>query len=109
MTRTRAAGRLCGPSRMTMRSLRVKAHELSRPLLALTIDQSATMGRVVGRYHPRGGLIEMVKHGDKSTDNGQGNYDPAKSKDVKDAGGGRHSSEDKGDKDNQDPDKGDKK
>jgi hypothetical protein len=41
----------------------------------------------------------MVKHGDKSTDNGQGNYDPAKSKDVKDAGGGRHSSEDKGDQD----------
>ena len=47
----------------------------------------------------------MAKHGDKSTDNGQGNYDPTKSKDVKDAGGGRHSSEDKGDRD----DKGDEK
>ncbi len=43
----------------------------------------------------------MVKHGDKSTDNGQGNYDPTKSKDVKDAGSGRHSSEDKGDRDDQ--------
>lgn len=86
---------------MASQSLRVKTHELSRPLLALTIDQSATMGRVVGSYHPRGGLIEMVKHGDKSTDNGQGNYDPAKSKDAKDAGGGRHSSEDKGDRGDQ--------
>jgi hypothetical protein len=43
----------------------------------------------------------MAKHDDKSTDNGQGNYDPTKSKDVTDAGGGRHSSEDKGDGDDQ--------
>ena len=43
----------------------------------------------------------MAKHGDKSTDNGRGNYDPTKSKDVKDAGGGRHSSEDKSDRNDQ--------
>jgi hypothetical protein len=49
----------------------------------------------------------MVKHGDKSTDNGQGNYDPTKSKDVQDAGGGRHSSEDKGDQDDQGREGGD--
>jgi hypothetical protein len=46
----------------------------------------------------------MVKHGDKSTDNGQGNYDPTKSKD---AGGGRHSSQDKGDQDDQGHEQGD--
>jgi hypothetical protein len=49
----------------------------------------------------------MAKHGDKSTDNGQGNYDPTKSKDVKDAGGGRHSSEDTGDQDDQGNEEGD--
>jgi hypothetical protein len=43
----------------------------------------------------------MVKHADKSADNGQGNYDSAKSNDVQDAGGGRHSSEDKGDRGDQ--------
>jgi hypothetical protein len=43
----------------------------------------------------------MVRHADKSTGNGQGNYDPARSKDVQEAGGGRHSSEDKGDQDDQ--------
>jgi hypothetical protein len=47
------------------------------------------------------GLIDMAKHGDKSIDNGQGNYDPTKSKEVKDAGGGRHSSEDEVDRKDQ--------
>jgi hypothetical protein len=48
----------------------------------------------------------MAKHGDKSTDNGQGNYDPTKSKNVEDAGGGRHSSEDKDERDDQGDEKG---
>jgi hypothetical protein len=43
----------------------------------------------------------MARHADKSTGNGQGNYDPARSKDVRETGGGRHSSEDKGDQDDQ--------
>jgi hypothetical protein len=43
----------------------------------------------------------MARHADKSTGNGQGNYDPARSKDVREAGGGRHSSQDKGDQDDQ--------
>jgi hypothetical protein len=44
----------------------------------------------------------MARHAAKSTGNGQGNYDPARSKDVREAGGGRHSGEDKGDQDDQD-------
>jgi hypothetical protein len=43
----------------------------------------------------------MARHADKSTGNGQGNYDPARSKDVREAAGGRHSSQDKGDQDDQ--------
>jgi hypothetical protein len=43
----------------------------------------------------------MAKHADKSTGDGRVHYDPAKSKDVREAGGGRHSSEDKGDPDEQ--------
>ncbi len=43
----------------------------------------------------------MGKHDNKSTVNGQGTYDPARTKDVQEAGGGRHSSEDKDDKDDQ--------
>ncbi len=39
----------------------------------------------------------MGKHENKSTGNGQGDFDPSRSKDVQDAGGGRHSEEDKGD------------
>jgi hypothetical protein len=44
----------------------------------------------------------MARHADKSTGDGQVNYDPTRSKDVREAGGGRHSSEDKGDQDDQD-------
>jgi len=39
----------------------------------------------------------MGKHEDKSSGNGQGNFDLSATKDVQDAGGGRHSGEDKGD------------
>ncbi|WP_410646509.1 NYN domain-containing protein [Amycolatopsis sp. cmx-4-54] len=40
--------------------------------------------------------VGMAKHEDKTEGDGQGTYDPAKTKDVGDAGGGRHDSEDKG-------------
>lgn len=83
---------------------------------ALPAAEPGTVRRLTkGRHHGHGcmsrkgrGLIDMAKHGDKSTDNGQGNYDPTKSKDVKDAGGGRHSSEDKGDRDAKGDDEGKK-
>jgi hypothetical protein len=41
----------------------------------------------------------MAKHGDPASDNGRPvnrTYDHSKTKDVSDAGGGRHSGEDKG-------------
>ncbi|MFN2496336.1 MAG: hypothetical protein ABR608_10595 [Pseudonocardiaceae bacterium] len=47
----------------------------------------------------------MGKHDDKSTGNGQGNLDLSKTKDVRDAGSGRHSDEDQGDQDQQDDQK----
>ncbi len=43
----------------------------------------------------------MAKHGDPASDNGRPAnkpYDHSKTKDVQDAGGGRHSGEDKGGK-----------
>jgi hypothetical protein len=46
-----------------------------------------------------GTLITMAKHGDPASDNGRPantTYDHSKTKDVSDAGGGRHSGEDKG-------------
>lgn len=43
----------------------------------------------------------MSKHQDKSTGDGQGNFDPSRTKDVQEAGGGRHSGEDRGDEDDQ--------
>jgi hypothetical protein len=50
----------------------------------------------------------MGKHENKNTGDGQGNFDPSKTKDVQDAGGGRHSGEDKGDQGGQ-GDEGDDK
>lgn len=44
----------------------------------------------------------MAKHENKSTGNGQGDFDASKTKDVRDAGGGKHSDEDKGGQDRQD-------
>jgi hypothetical protein len=49
-----------------------------------------------------GTLITMAKHGDPASDNGRPantTYDHSKTKDVSDAGGGRHSGEDKGGQD----------
>lgn len=43
----------------------------------------------------------MGKHDNKIIRNGQGKLDISKTKDVRDAGGGRHSDEDKGDQDDQ--------
>ena len=40
----------------------------------------------------------MGKHEDSRQGDGQGDYDHSKTKDVKDAGGGRHDKDDKGDK-----------
>jgi len=37
----------------------------------------------------------VAKHGDKAESDGQGTYDPSKTKDVKDAGGGRHDKDDR--------------
>lgn len=51
----------------------------------------------------------MARHADKSTGNGQGNYDPARSKDVQEAGSGRHSSKDKDDQDREDDEDGGEK
>ena len=51
----------------------------------------------------------MARHADKSTGNGQGDYDPARSKDVREAGGGRHSSEDKDDQGREDDEDGGEK
>jgi hypothetical protein len=39
----------------------------------------------------------MGKREDKSDRDGDGDYDPSKTKDVNDAGGGRHGTDDKGD------------
>ncbi len=39
----------------------------------------------------------MAKHEDKSSGNGQGKFDPSKTKDVQETGGGRHRDQDKGD------------
>jgi hypothetical protein len=47
-------------------------------------------------------LITMAKHGDPASENGRPPnrpYDHSKTKDIEDAGGGRHSGEDKGSKD----------
>ncbi|SFQ27102.1 hypothetical protein [Amycolatopsis rubida] len=38
----------------------------------------------------------MAKHENKAEGDGQGTFDPSKTKDVDDAGGGRHDSEDTG-------------
>ncbi|MBV8542322.1 MAG: hypothetical protein JO063_07395 [Pseudonocardiales bacterium] len=46
----------------------------------------------------------MGKHESKSAVDGQGELDPAKTKDAQEAGGGRHSAEDKGDEDGKDDD-----
>lgn len=47
----------------------------------------------------------MGKHDNKSTGDGQGKFDPTRTKKVEDADGGRHSGEDKGGKDDKDDDK----
>jgi hypothetical protein len=39
----------------------------------------------------------MGKHESKITGNGQGEFDLSKTKDVREAGGGQHSAEDRGD------------
>lgn len=44
----------------------------------------------------------MGRHDSKITRNGEGKLDISRTKDVRDAGGGRHSDEDKGDQGNQD-------
>ncbi len=44
----------------------------------------------------------MGKHDNKITVDGQGNLDISKTKDVREAGSGRHSDEDKGDQGQQD-------
>jgi len=44
----------------------------------------------------------MGRHENKSTGNGQGELDIGKTKDVWDAGGGKHSNEDKGEQGQQD-------
>jgi hypothetical protein len=49
------------------------------------------------------------RHEDKSTGNGQGELDLAKTKDMQKAGGGRHSAEDQGDEDNKDEEDDDTK
>lgn len=49
----------------------------------------------------------MTKHGNLASDNGRptnATYDHSKTKDVQDAGGGRHSSDDTGDQDSGDQD-----
>lgn len=38
----------------------------------------------------------MAKHENKTEGDGQGTFDPSKTKDVNDAGGGRHDADDKG-------------
>jgi hypothetical protein len=48
------------------------------------------------------GSINMGKHENKITRNGQGTLDISRTKDVRDASGGKHSDEDKGDQDQQD-------
>jgi hypothetical protein len=50
----------------------------------------------------REGLINMGRHDNKITENGQGKLDLSRTKDVRDASGGRHSDEDKGDQSQQD-------
>jgi hypothetical protein len=47
-------------------------------------------------------LIDMGKHDNKSTVDGQGDLDLSKTKDVREAGGVRHSDEDKGEQGQQD-------
>jgi hypothetical protein len=37
----------------------------------------------------------MAKHDSKGERDGQGTFDPSKTKDVRDAGGGRHDKDDK--------------
>jgi hypothetical protein len=44
----------------------------------------------------------MGKHDNRSTVNGQGELDLSKTKDVQEAGGGKHSGEDKGDQGHED-------
>jgi hypothetical protein len=46
------------------------------------------------------------KHESKITDNGQGEFDFSKTKDVREAGGGRRSAEDSGDIDDKDENEG---
>jgi hypothetical protein len=41
----------------------------------------------------------MAKHENKAECDGQGTFDPAKTKDVNEAGGGRHGKDDKGEDD----------
>jgi hypothetical protein len=48
------------------------------------------------------GSINMGKHENKIIKNGQGTLDISRTKDVRDASGGKHSDEDKGDQDQQD-------
>jgi hypothetical protein len=50
----------------------------------------------------RKGSISMGKHENKIIRNGQGTLDLSRTKDVRDASGGKHSDEDKGDQDQQD-------
>ena len=60
-----------------------------------------------GLHHPwahiltREESINMGRHDNKITENGRGNLDISKTKDVREAGGGRHSDEDKGDQSQQ--------
>ncbi|MGB6162041.1 MAG: hypothetical protein WBF75_05645 [Pseudonocardiaceae bacterium] len=49
----------------------------------------------------QGGPIGMGKHENKIIGDAQGGYDPAWTKDVQEVGGGRHSSEDIGNADDQ--------
>jgi hypothetical protein len=72
---------------------------VSRPGPLLT-DSDITGTGMTPSHHP-GGLIEMAKHADKSTGNGQGDFGLSKIKNMREAGGGKHSSEDRVDQDDQ--------
>lgn len=46
----------------------------------------------------------MGRHENKAEGDGQGTLDPSKTKDVNDAGGGRHDRDDRGDDEGEDKD-----